>query len=76
MAMFLTTEELEELTGKVRPSAQVRELIRQGYRPDIRIDGRPVLAREAVLERQMQKKRSRPTRTVEPNFDWMREENE
>ncbi len=49
--MFLSHKEIAELTGKQRPSAQFRELIRQGYRPDRRLDGRPVLAREAVLDR-------------------------
>ncbi len=63
--MFLTADEIRELTGKVRPSAQFRELIRQGYKPDRRLDGRPILARDAVLKRQCNQ---RSPAIVQPDF--------
>ena len=63
--MFLTADEIRELTGKVRPSAQFRELIRQGYKPDRRLDGRPVLARDVVLKRQGSQ---RLPRVFKPDF--------
>ena len=50
--MFLSTDELRQLTGYVRPSAQFRQLIRMGYSPDCGRDGRPILARDVVLGRQ------------------------
>jgi hypothetical protein len=56
--MFLTSDQIFELTGYRRPSAQVRALRRMGVEHWIRPDGRPVVradwrravpARRAVL---------------------------
>jgi hypothetical protein len=41
--MFLTSDQLLELTGYRRPSAQVRALRRMGVEHWIRPDGRPVV---------------------------------
>ena len=49
--MFLTADELQELTGYVRPSAQVRWLIRNGVAHYRRADGKPVVTREALTGR-------------------------
>lgn len=46
--MFLTAAELADLTGYVRPSAQVRWLRANGYRFEIGGDGLPKVLRSAV----------------------------
>ena len=42
--MFLTSSELRSLTGRVRPSAQVRWLRQHGYRHTVNALGTPVVA--------------------------------
>jgi Domain of unknown function (DUF4224) len=42
--MFLTPAEIERLTGKMRPSAQIRWLRKRGYRIDVNGLGEPILA--------------------------------
>lgn len=42
--MFLTHAEVERLTGKKRPSAQIRWLRKRGYRIDVNGLGEPILA--------------------------------
>lgn len=42
--MFLTTDELHTLTGRLRPSAQVRWLRQHGYRHTVNALGAPVVA--------------------------------
>lgn len=49
--MFLSSADLRELTGYVRPSAQRRWLTRAGIPHHIRADGKPVVTREAVTGR-------------------------
>lgn len=46
--MFLTPDEIVELTGKVRPSAQVRALRTMGVAHRVRPDGTPAVLRTAV----------------------------
>ena len=46
--MLLTSTEIEALTGKRRPSAQVRALRRMGVRYLLRPDGRPVVDDSAL----------------------------
>jgi hypothetical protein len=41
--MFLTSQEIERLTGKKRPSAQVRWLLDKGYRIEVNGLGKPVV---------------------------------
>ena len=48
----LTAKELEQITGKVKASAQIRWLRRHGFTVKARADGRPVVSRshfEAVM---------------------------
>ena len=42
--MFLTVSEIERLTGKKRPSAQVRWLRKKGYKIEVNGLGEPILA--------------------------------
>lgn len=46
--MFLTPDEIAALTGKVRPSAQVRALRAMGIEHRIRPDGSPAVLRAAL----------------------------
>lgn len=41
--MFLTPDELQQLTGLRQNAAQIRWLARQGIRHRVRADGRPVV---------------------------------
>jgi hypothetical protein len=63
--MFLTPEQLEQLTGKVRPSAQARWLTEHNWKFILRGDGRPVV-HEAEAERQMCGGASRQARRPTP----------
>ena len=66
--IHLKTEELREITGKVKPSAQVRVLRALGLTVKIRPDGRPLVSRahfEAVMGGFLFPTK---TRTVEPDF--------
>jgi hypothetical protein len=49
--LWLTHEELYHMTGRKRPSAQIRLLVRQGVAHYVRADGKPAVAREAVTGR-------------------------
>lgn len=49
--MFLTETELRDLTGYVRPSAQIRWLRTRGYRFEIGGDGLPRLSKNVVIEK-------------------------
>lgn len=42
--MFLSADEIHRLTGKKRPSAQIRELRRRGYKIDVNGLGEPIVA--------------------------------
>lgn len=42
--MFLTAHEIQQLTGRQRPSAQVRWLRQHGYRHTVNALGNPVIA--------------------------------
>ena len=60
MSILLTSKELQEITGKVKPSAQARYLRALGFTFKLRPDGVPLVARshfEALMgcqERQTQ----------------------
>lgn len=43
MAMFLTPDEIQELTGKIKPAAQIRALRAMGIHHHVRPDGKPVV---------------------------------
>ena len=68
--MFLSTEDLEALTGYRKPALQRRWLVANGYRFDVRADGRPALLRSQVEARQL----SAPhvASRAEPNWDALR----
>jgi hypothetical protein len=59
--VFLTAEQVAELTGRKQPAAQRRWLDRNGVRYFVRADGRPAV-READLEG------DRPPRPSGPNL--------
>jgi len=62
--MFLTTEEIELLTGHRQAGAQIRWLQRTGYRVVVNALGRPVVAR-AEVDRKLAGGR---TARQEPNY--------
>lgn len=51
MTLFLTPDEVVELTGHKRADAQRRWLVDRGYRFEIRGDGKPVVMVEEVRGR-------------------------
>ena len=51
--MFLTADQLSELTGYRKPGLQRRWLTDSGYRFDVRADGRPVVLVAQVQARQL-----------------------
>ena len=65
--MFLTQEELEELTGRVRKSAQVEALRTMGIMHTIRPDGRPLVLRSHI-EAMMGGASDKKEKPVEPNW--------
>ena len=61
--MFLTRDEIAELTGYQRPSCMIRQLREYGVRFFVAADGYPRVTRSEIECRQ-------PTRPrTEPNFD-------
>jgi hypothetical protein len=65
--IYLTPQEVEDITGKHRYRAQVRALGRMGIECRIRPDGRPIVSRLA-FERTMNGS-ARITAQVEPDFE-------
>lgn len=67
--MFLTADELRELTGLTRWSAQIRWLNDRGWPYAVRADGRPVVSRREA-ERQLETGAGgrRERGTDEPDF--------
>jgi hypothetical protein len=63
--VFLSASDIERLTGKKRPSAQVRWLRKRGYKIDVNGLGEPILA---VAEANRKLVGGTYTRTQEP--DW------
>lgn len=64
MSLCLTSEELFQITHKRRPSAQIRELAKNGFDFRVRADGTPLVLREWLVDHQQTRK---PKKT-EPNF--------
>ena len=50
--MFLTPEQLQELTGYVQAAAQIRWLRKNGVQHFVRSDGKPRVHEDAVRPRQ------------------------
>ncbi len=67
--MFLTNEELQEMTGYKNHSIQVTWLTDNGYRFDVRCDGRPNVLWDQVRERQCKNAESKPG----PDLSWLDE---
>ena len=59
--MFLTTEELRDLTGYQKPALQLRWLAENGYSFDVRCDGRPVVSRTHYEGRHSSSDKARPS---------------
>lgn len=49
--MFLTREEIKALTGRIRPSAQIRWLRQNGLETLRRADGQPLVLRAALIRK-------------------------
>lgn len=67
--MFLTPQDLHRLTGKQRPSAQVRWLQAKGYRFTVNGLGEPIVA---VAEATRKLVGGATTRNEEPNWEAVR----
>lgn len=71
--LWLTPEEVEELTGDAKPckrrSTQCRRLAEMGIPFITNYGGRPLVERAAVLKQQ----KAPPTKKIEPNWDAMTE---
>jgi hypothetical protein len=65
--MFLSTRQLTELTGYKSNAGRIRWLTNNGYRFDIRGDGRPNILMDQVRERQCRTKAS----SSRPNLDYL-----
>ena len=59
--MFLTADQLRELTGYQKPALQRRWLIENGFAFEARCDGRPVVSRLYYEGRQSALKGQRPS---------------
>ena len=59
--MFLSTDELQELTGYKKPALQRKWLTQNGYSFDVRGDGRPVVSVVHYEARHSPQKRLRPS---------------
>jgi len=66
--MFLSTEEICKLTGKKRPSAQIRELRKRGYKIDVNGLGEPIVA---IAEATRKLVGGSAARQQEPKWDAM-----
>ena len=66
-SVFLTAAELQALTGYRKPALQRRWLLENGYRFEVRADGRPVVLAAQVEARQLgkiSKSKTGPVREV------------
>ena len=68
VSMFLTREELRELTGRSRPSAQIRWLRSNGFETMLRADRLPLVLRAAIVDRMCAVSGKRPRITPGPNW--------
>lgn len=66
--MFLTTDQIRELTGKVRPSAQARALKEMAIKHGVRPDGSIVVMEAAVDKVLGDGAASKLTRKTTPDF--------
>jgi len=66
--MFLTAQEIERLTGKKRPSAQIAWLRERGYKIDVNGLGQPIVA---IAEATRKLVGGSVSRQQEPKWDAM-----
>ena len=71
--MFLTADELRQLTGRARSAAQIAALKRGGYRYTVNSLGRPIVLR-AHVERRLDGARSGPDTRTSPDFEALHRE--
>lgn len=69
--MFLTSEELRDLTHKKIPAAQIRALRTMGIDHKRRPDG-TVLVLKAVIEKSFGLDEKQPKKRPEPNWDMVK----
>ncbi len=69
--MFLSSENLRELTGYKSGRKQAEWLVSNGYAFDLRADGRPNVLLAQLRQRQGCHTQAH-TRRANPNFSWMR----
>ena len=69
--MFLSTENLRELTGYKSGRKQAEWLVSNGYAFDLRADGRPNVLLAQLRQRQGCRTQAHAAR-ANPNFSWMR----
>jgi len=68
--MFLTRDELTELTGYKKRPGQIRWLAERGYKFEIGRDGRPRVLRAVIIQALGNYSEERPQkRRVEPKWD-------
>ena len=65
--MFLTADQLRELTGYQKPALQRRWLADNGFSFEVRCDGRPMVSRNYYENRQLGAQKRQ--RLVGPNLD-------
>lgn len=66
--MFLTREEIKSLTGRTRPSAQIRWLRGNGIETMQRADGMPLVLRAAIVAKMGVASNKRHRGSIEPNW--------
>ena len=59
--MFLSADNIGQLTGYRKPALQRRWLVQNGYSFDVRADGRPVVSLAQYEARHMPSRRTRPS---------------
>lgn len=69
MNLFLTPEEIEQMTDFKQSSAQVRALRIMGYSPDVATNGTPKLLRSIVESKQTGKVTPPVIQNQQPNRD-------
>lgn len=70
--MFLTAAELAELTGYVRPSAQVRWLRARHWRFELNAAGHPRVARAYLEKRMVAREGAGAVESASPDFGAIR----
>ena len=70
--MFLSKDELQELTGLTQGAAQIKWLQREGFSFRVAVDGRPRVLRDTVMSALGNAKGAYITKSVEPRWDLMK----